>query len=238
MTRSQPAFHLHHHHLDGDDRVVDQQAERDDERAERDALEVPAHRQHHHRDARRAPAAPRWRRRGRCASPGSRRLTAITMIERLHQRALEFPDGVLHRGGLVGDALQLHAVRQLGLDLRHRRRPRPCRARRRCRRRSSTMPSISTVLAVVADGVGRRILVAARDGRDVAELDRPAAGRDRHVADVVLGSRTGRSRAPRRGRLRVSIEPAGSIAFWLLRLSAIASGVMPSAARRSCENST
>ena len=37
---------LHHHHLDGDDRVVDQQAERDDQRAERDALEVDAE-QHH-----------------------------------------------------------------------------------------------------------------------------------------------------------------------------------------------
>ena len=37
---------------------------------------------------------------------------------------------------------------------------------------------------------------------------------------------------------RVSIEPAGIIAFWLFRLSAMASGVMPSAARRSCENST
>ena len=37
---------------------------------------------------------------------------------------------------------------------------------------------------------------------------------------------------------RVSIWPAGSIAFWLFRLSAMASGVMPSEARRSCENST
>ena len=37
---------------------------------------------------------------------------------------------------------------------------------------------------------------------------------------------------------RVSTWPAGSIAFWLFRLSAMASGVMPSEARRSCENST
>jgi hypothetical protein len=35
-------FHLHHHHLDGDDRVVDQQAERDDQRAERNPLQVDA----------------------------------------------------------------------------------------------------------------------------------------------------------------------------------------------------
>ncbi len=35
-------LHLHHHHLDGDDGVVDQQAERDDQRAERDAVQVDA----------------------------------------------------------------------------------------------------------------------------------------------------------------------------------------------------
>ena len=35
-------LHLHHHHLDRDDGVVDQQAERDDQRAERDAVQVDA----------------------------------------------------------------------------------------------------------------------------------------------------------------------------------------------------
>ena len=39
---------LHDDHLDRDDRVVDQQAERDDERAERHALQVEA--QERHRD--------------------------------------------------------------------------------------------------------------------------------------------------------------------------------------------
>ncbi len=33
-------LHSHHHHLDGDDGVVNEQAERDDKRAERDAVEV------------------------------------------------------------------------------------------------------------------------------------------------------------------------------------------------------
>ena len=93
-------------------------------------------------------------------------------------------------------------------------------------------------LAVVADGVDRRVLEAARDGRDVAELDRPAAGRDRHVADVVQARELAAHAHHARGRRWVSIWPAGSIAFWLFRLSAMASGVMPSAARRSCENST
>jgi hypothetical protein len=37
---------IHHHDLDGDDRVVDEQAERQDECAQRDAIEEPAGFQH------------------------------------------------------------------------------------------------------------------------------------------------------------------------------------------------
>ncbi|OZA80857.1 MAG: hypothetical protein B7X76_08380 [Azorhizobium sp. 39-67-5] len=43
-------FHLHHHHLDGDDGVVHQQAEGDDERAQRDAVQVHALREHDQED--------------------------------------------------------------------------------------------------------------------------------------------------------------------------------------------
>ena len=77
-------------------------------------------------------------------------------------------------------------------------------------------------LAVVAHGVGRRILEAARDRREVAQLDRAAAGRDRHVADVVQSLANWPLTRTSTRSLRVSIEPAGSIAFWLRRLSAIA----------------
>ena len=35
-----PLLHLAHHHLHGNDRVVDQQTERDDQRAERDLVQV------------------------------------------------------------------------------------------------------------------------------------------------------------------------------------------------------
>ena len=104
--------------------------------------------------------------------------------ERFHQRALEFPHGILHGGGLVGDALQLDAVRQLGLHLRDR-----------VFHGLAELHDVAVVghhdadhqhvLAVVADGVDRRVLEAALDRRDVAELDGPAAGGDRHVADVV-----------------------------------------------------
>ena len=46
-------------------------------------------------------------------------------------------------------------------------------------------PEHQHLLPVVAHRVGRRIFIAARDRREVAELDQPAAGGDRHVADVV-----------------------------------------------------
>ena len=45
-------LHLHHHHLDGDDRVIDQQAQRQDQRAERDPVEVLAGGGHHDEDRR------------------------------------------------------------------------------------------------------------------------------------------------------------------------------------------
>ena len=45
-SRSKSLLHLHHHHLDRDDGVVDQQAESDDQRAERDPMQVDAGRVH------------------------------------------------------------------------------------------------------------------------------------------------------------------------------------------------
>ena len=48
----QALLHLHHHHLDGDDGVVDQQAEREDQRAERDPVEDAPGVQHDDEDDR------------------------------------------------------------------------------------------------------------------------------------------------------------------------------------------
>ena len=41
-------LYFHDHHLDGDDRVVDEEAERDDQRAKRDPVQVEAHGIHDH----------------------------------------------------------------------------------------------------------------------------------------------------------------------------------------------
>ena len=179
-----PAFlHLHDHHLDRDDAVVHQQAERDDQRAERDALEVPAHREHHQRDD-----AEHDRHRepdhDARAPAEAQQADREHDRERFQQRALEFPDGFADDGRLIGDALELDAVGQLRLDLGDG-----------LLDRLAEVDDVAVVghrdaehqhlLAVVAHRVRRRILVAARDRREVAELDQPAAGGDRHVADIV-----------------------------------------------------
>ena len=94
------------------------------------------------------------------------------------------------------------------------------------------------LLAVVADRVGRRILEAARDGGEVAELDEPPAGLDRHVADVVEARELAAHAHEHAIAAACRSKGPASTAFCARRLSAIASGVMPRAARRSCENST
>ena len=112
------------------------------------------------------------------------RQTASTIVERFQQRAFEFPDGFADDGGLIGHALELDAVRKLRLDLGDR-----------LLDRLAEVDDVAVVghrdaehqhlLPVVAHGVRRRIFVSARDRREVAELDQPSAGGDRHVADIV-----------------------------------------------------
>ena len=63
-------LHFHDHHLDGNDRVIDEQAERDDEGAERDAVEIEPGHVHDDKARPRARAAPTSRPRGRSAIQG------------------------------------------------------------------------------------------------------------------------------------------------------------------------
>ena len=64
------------------------------------------------------------------------------------------------------------------------------------------------LLAVVSYRVGGRVLEPTRDRRKVTELDHPAVGGDRHIADVVfageLTADAHHTRSP-----RVSMDPRG-----------------------------
>ena len=87
-------LHLHHHHLDRDDGVVDQQPERDDQRAERDAVQVERHRVHDDEDDRQH---QRHRQRHHDAGAPAQRQERDEQHDRqrLDEGVHEFADGVL-----------------------------------------------------------------------------------------------------------------------------------------------
>ena len=113
-----PAFlQLHHHRLDGDYGVVHQQAEREDQRAERDALQLDPpglHDDEHdgererHGERHHQPGAEAERGEGDQQHHGQGG-------DELHQ---ELADRFLHHMRLVGDLLQIEPQRQVGLDAR------------------------------------------------------------------------------------------------------------------------
>ena len=111
----QPLLELSLHHLDDDHRVIDEQAERDDQRAERDALQVDAELVHdgegggeHQRngDGDHQAGAPADRQEGDDEHDHQR------FAERFH----ELVDGVGHDFRLVGDLVDLDAIGQRCLE--------------------------------------------------------------------------------------------------------------------------
>ena len=174
-------FHFHHHHLDGDDGVVHEKTERQDEGAERDAVEEPAGFQHDEEHD------------GERQRDGSRHddADAPAEAEQAHQqhhaerhRELhhEFVDRRGDVDGLVGHLVERHPERQCLCDGR-----RPVLQRLAER---ETIPALlhdrrehDGGLTLTSDEVGGRILVAAADLGDVGELQRPPRSDDRRVGD-------------------------------------------------------
>ena len=176
-------LHFHHHHLDGDDGVVDQEPERDDQRAERDAVEVDAGRVHHGEHDRQH---QRNRQRHHDAGAPAERDEADQQhdAERLHEGLDEFRDRFLDDVRLVRDLGDLDADRKLGGDRLHG-----------ALEVFTERDDVGAVLhgdaeaerglAVLAHHEGGRVLVAALAGRDVAQAEHPAVGLDRHRPDGV-----------------------------------------------------
>ena len=174
-------LHLHDHHLDGDDRVVDQQPQRQYQRPERDPVEVLAGGRHddEHRGQRQ-----RNRRRDDDAD-------APSHAEKAHEHHHaeggeeldhELVDGRPNIDGLVRDFGQAHAERHFRVDRRRFRLQRLAEV--------EAVPALAHDhaeqqgrLAVVADQEGRRILVAALHFGDVGELQGAALRGDGGIAD-------------------------------------------------------
>ena len=174
-------FHFHHHHLDGDDGVVHEKTKRQDEGAERDAVEEPAGFQHDEEHD------------GKRQRDGSRHddADAPAEAEQAHQQHYAERDCELHhefinrRGdvdGLIGDLVERHPEWQC-----------LCDGRSPFLQRLAEREAIPTLLhdcreqdgglTLVSDDVGGRILVAAADLGDIGELQRPPRSDDRRVGD-------------------------------------------------------
>ena len=111
-------LHPADHGFDGDHRVIDQKAQGDDQRAQRDALQRDPHLLHHHEGDRQH---QRNRHRHHKARPPAQRNEADRQHDhhRLDQRTDEVVDRFVHHMRLVGDLVQLDPNRQAGLDLVH-----------------------------------------------------------------------------------------------------------------------
>ena len=178
-----PAFlQLHHHHLDGDDGVVHQQAECDDQRPERNAIEVPAGGMHHRRDQR---EHQRHRRGDHDAGAPAEEQEGHGQHDgqRLQERALELPDRLRHHPRLVGVLLDLDPGRHLLPDLSEP-----------LLQRLAEVQHVAVLLhghadgqdrnAVVTDAEAGRVLIAGAHGGDVGQSQQLAADLERDVGDV------------------------------------------------------
>ena len=109
---------LHHHHLHGDDGVVHQQAQGDDQRAQGDAVQVPAHDEH---DGGHQGQHQRHRRRNHDARSPAQRQEAHRQHDGqgFQEGPLELPHRLIDDPGLVGHLVNHHAQRQGGLERCH-----------------------------------------------------------------------------------------------------------------------
>jgi hypothetical protein len=196
---------LHHHHLDRDDGVIDQQTERDDEGAERDAVQIEAHGIHgdeddgeHQRDRQRDndAAAPAQRQKAHQQDDS----------QRLHERPDELADGMGNDMRLVGDLLDVDAGRDFG-----------GKAVERGLQMVAEIEDVAALLhdhaddqrrnALLTDEEVGRVLEAAGDGCDVAEAEHFACRFDWRLGHRLLAAQ--RAADAQRHALRGAVDQAG-----------------------------
>ena len=174
-------LHLHHHHFDGDDRVVDEQPESNDQRAERDPVQVEPGAVH---DEKHDGENERHRQRDDNAGTPAERQEAHDQDngERLSEALDEFRHQLVDDMRLIGDLGDLDADRQLSGDGLHRLLQVLAESDdvRAVRHRDAEPEGW---LAAFAHDEGRRVLVAALDRGDIAEPEHPPVRLHRHGGD-------------------------------------------------------
>ena len=183
-------LHFDDHHLDGDDRIVDEQAERDDEGAERDAVEIEPG--HVHDDKHDREHERHGRRDDEAGAP-SKRYEADDEHDgqRLDERAQELADQLLDDARLVRDLVDFDAGRNLSFGVRNRILE-PLAELQNVGAFGHGDDDTDGFAAVVAHDAARRVLVSAFDGGDIAEPEGHAARLDGDFGDGRLAlKRTG-----------------------------------------------
>ena len=176
-------FDLGDHHLRRDHRIVDEEAERDDEGAEGDALQADAHQLHRHEDD-----DEDERDRQGDDEPGAEAEADEAHREHDHdrfdERLGELADGLAHDLGLIGHEVELDADRKA----LHQAFGRMVQALAE----GEVVAAVAHVdadadgrLAVDAEHLGGRVAVAALDRGDVGELVEVSVDPEVQVSDVL-----------------------------------------------------
>ena len=171
--------------IDGGHRVVNQQAQRNDQRAQRDALQVDAIDQHDSHDDGQGQRDGQRHHRSR-AQPQADEAGSQDDQDRLPQRGGEIVDGEVDGDGLVGDQEGLDADRQLRANAGHLGfQVRAQRENVAALTHGDGQPDRR--LAVDVEQRQRRVGIAAPDRGDIAQRHQPVAHSQVDGLDVGLG---------------------------------------------------
>ncbi|OIQ80995.1 hypothetical protein GALL_372370 [mine drainage metagenome] len=176
------AVQPHHHHFDGDHRIVYQEAEGDNERAQRDALQVDVKSPHQHEcDRQHQRNAERHHQSG--AQAQRQETDGQHDGYRLDQGLHEQVDGMFYHRGLIGHLMHFDAERQVGLDVIHG-----------IFQRFPELDDVATLPHgnFQPDGIpphiahleDRRVFIAALHAGDIAQAERVSAVLDAHFPDA------------------------------------------------------
>ena len=171
-------FHLHDHHLDGDDGVVHQQAQRYDERAQGDAVQVDTGDFH---EQKREPQRKRHRNAHHQARPKTNGQHTHAHDHQHRDQKLDlkqvdcFGDGV----GLVGQDVELHAQRQARL-LGRDKGGQPLAKGQAVFTFLHDHAEQQSILPTAAHQVAGRVFIALGDGGNVTQTNQPLAHANGH----------------------------------------------------------
>ena len=194
-----------HHHLDGDHRIVDQKAERDDESAKRDALQRDAGILHDHEGH---GQHERDRQRDHEPGPHAQAHEADHQHDRdgLEQGLGEAADRLLDHDGLIGHEVHADADGQFADDLVHLLLQRLAELQQ-VRAGLHADGKADGRLALEPEQRLRRVDVAAADGGDVAEAEEAVVDAQVEVAQALL--RRELPRHPDADAFRAGLDDAG-----------------------------